>query len=86
MDVFQELQQVEGVSIHQMDSDGEVRLVLHVREIKTKWLKKKTKLKFILNSENWILIFFFHVTDTLRLTTSLSLFDTKLILLTVMEI
>lgn len=28
MDVFQELQQVEGVTVHQVDADAHIRLVL----------------------------------------------------------
>ena len=32
VDVFQELQQVEGVTVHQMDADGQIWLVLEIQE------------------------------------------------------
>ncbi len=40
VDVLQELQQVEGVTVHQMDSYGQIRLVLEE--------KKNTKMRNII--------------------------------------
>lgn len=42
MDVFQELQQVEGVTVHQVDSYGQIRLVLERDRVQQKCQKKNS--------------------------------------------